>query len=173
MRYFIWLLRLAFSRTLSSTWTRPAIHIAPIKRPDGKGSSSKKPFGRDLQSAQELNKLVASIFQESEVFRIDHYLGKDTVQNIMILRFTNAIFEPIWNRRYIEQVQITVTESIGMEGRGDYYEETGALRDMVQNHCIQMMSLTAWSHLSHLAPTISAMNKRKSCALSGVFLLPM
>jgi glucose-6-phosphate 1-dehydrogenase len=102
-----------------------------------------KPFGRDLESARELNDLVATVFPELDVFRVDHYMGKDTVQNIVILRFANAIFEPLWNRRYIEHVQITASEVVGVEGRGDYYEEAGALRDMVQNHCLQMMALIA------------------------------
>ena len=102
-----------------------------------------KPFGRDLASAKELNRLVASHFDESQVFRIDHYLGKETVQNILYFRFANGIFEPIWNHRFIDHVQITVAESLGVEGRGKYYEESGALRDMVQNHMLQLLSLVA------------------------------
>ncbi len=102
-----------------------------------------KPFGRDLESAIELNRQVADVFHEDQVFRIDHYLGKETVQNILVFRFANGIFEPIWNRRYVDHVQITVSESIGTEGRGRYYDETGALRDMVQNHLMQLLTLVA------------------------------
>ena len=102
-----------------------------------------KPFGRDLDSARALNRTVLSVFDESEVYRIDHYLGKETVQNLLVLRFANAIFEPLWNRRYIDNVQITVAESLGVEGRGGYYEESGALRDMIQNHLLQLLCLVA------------------------------
>ncbi len=102
-----------------------------------------KPIGRDLVSAIELNRQVAEVFTEDQVYRIDHYLGKETVQNILVFRFANGIFEPIWNRRYVDHVQITVSESIGLEGRGRYYDETGALRDMVQNHLMQLLSLVA------------------------------
>ncbi len=102
-----------------------------------------KPFGHDLRSAQELNSRLAEVFEERQVYRIDHYLGKETVQNILVFRFSNGIFEPIWNRRYVDNVQITVAESIGVEGRGGYYEEAGALRDMVQNHMLQLVSLMA------------------------------
>jgi glucose-6-phosphate 1-dehydrogenase len=102
-----------------------------------------KPFGHDLRSAQELNSRLARVFEERQVFRIDHYLGKETVQNILVFRLSNGIFEPIWNRRYVDNVQITVAESIGVEGRGGYYEEAGALRDMVQNHMLQLVSLVA------------------------------
>jgi glucose-6-phosphate 1-dehydrogenase len=99
-----------------------------------------KPFGHDLASARELNVAIERVFPESGVYRIDHYLGKETVQNIFAFRFANGIFEPIWNRRYISQVQITAAESIGVEGRGAYYQEAGALRDMIQNHLLQVMS---------------------------------
>jgi glucose-6-phosphate 1-dehydrogenase len=99
-----------------------------------------KPFGRDLASARELNRRLQKVFQESEIYRIDHYLGKETVQNILAFRFGNGIFEPLWNRRYIDHVQITAAESIGVEGRGAYYQEAGALRDMVQNHLLQVMA---------------------------------
>ena len=100
-----------------------------------------KPFGSDLASAIHLNKLLGRYFDESQVYRIDHYLGKETVQNIMVFRFANGIFEPIWNRHYIDNVQITVSEDLGVGHRGAYYEEAGALRDMVQNHLLQLLAL--------------------------------
>ena len=100
-----------------------------------------KPFGHDLESARRLNREVLRVFRESQVYRIDHYLGKETVRNILVFRFGNGIFEPIWNRRYVDHVQITVAESIGIEGRGTFYEETGASRDILQNHLLQLLSL--------------------------------
>ncbi len=102
-----------------------------------------KPFGRDLDSARELNALLGKFFQESQIYRIDHYLGKETVQNILAFRFGNTLFEPIWNRRYIDHVQITIAESDGIGGRAGYYEHAGALRDMVQNHVLQILCLIA------------------------------
>ena len=102
-----------------------------------------KPFGEDLKSARELNATLLSLFNEAQVFRIDHYLGKETVQNLLVFRFANAIFEPIWNRRYVDHVQITVAESFGVEDRGPFYEQTGALRDVAQNHLLQLLALTA------------------------------
>jgi glucose-6-phosphate 1-dehydrogenase len=102
-----------------------------------------KPFGHDLGSAIELNRQVAKVFREDQVYRIDHYLGKETVQNILVFRLANGIFEPVWNRRYVDHVQITVAENIGLEGRGGYYEESGAIRDMVQNHMLQLLTLVA------------------------------
>ena len=102
-----------------------------------------KPFGHDLASAKALNEDIVSNFQEQEVFRIDHYLGKETVQNVLAFRFANGIFEPIWNRRYVDNVQITVAESLGIEGRARFYEEAGAIRDVVQNHVLQLLALTA------------------------------
>ncbi|MBE9477331.1 MAG: glucose-6-phosphate dehydrogenase [Proteobacteria bacterium] len=102
-----------------------------------------KPFGRDLASAKALNKVLAQSFNEEQIFRIDHYLGKETVQNLMALRFANALFEPLWNSMHIDHVQITVAESIGVEGRGAYYDKSGAMRDMVQNHLMQLLCLTA------------------------------
>jgi glucose-6-phosphate 1-dehydrogenase len=102
-----------------------------------------KPFGHDLESARALNKQLLQVVSESQIYRIDHYLGKETVQNIMAFRFANGIFEPIWNRRYIDHVQISVAETVGMEGRGGYYDHAGALRDMVPNHIMQLISLTA------------------------------
>lgn len=102
-----------------------------------------KPFGHDLATARELNRRVQRVFPEEDVYRIDHYLGKETVQNILAFRFGNGIFEPLWNRRYISHIQITAAESIGVEGRGAFYQETGALRDMIQNHLLQVMATVA------------------------------
>jgi glucose-6-phosphate 1-dehydrogenase len=102
-----------------------------------------KPFGRDLQSARELNRVLLQNFQEEQIFRIDHFLGKETVQNILAFRFASALFEPIWDRRYIDHVTVTVAESLGVEHRGGYYDHAGALRDMVQNHLVQLLCLTA------------------------------
>jgi glucose-6-phosphate 1-dehydrogenase len=102
-----------------------------------------KPFGHDLASAQELNQEVKDHFAEREIYRIDHYLGKETVQNLLALRFANGIFEPIWNRQFVDHVQITVAESIGIEGRADFYEQAGAIRDVFQNHMLQLVALTA------------------------------
>jgi glucose-6-phosphate 1-dehydrogenase len=102
-----------------------------------------KPFGHDLESARHLNAVIREYFDEAEIFRIDHYLGKETVQNMLVLRFANGIFEPIWNRQFIDHVQITVAEQLGIEGRADFYEKAGAVRDIVQNHMLQLAALTA------------------------------
>src|SRR5216110_839238 len=102
-----------------------------------------KPFGTDLDSARELNRVISNSFSEEQTYRIDHFLGKETAQNILVLRFANAIFEPLWNARYIDHVQITAAETLGVEGRAGYYEGAGALRDMVQNHLLQLLCLIA------------------------------
>jgi glucose-6-phosphate 1-dehydrogenase len=102
-----------------------------------------KPFGRDLKSAEELNATCLKVLREDQIYRIDHYLGKETVQNILVFRFANGIFEPLWNHKYIDNVQLTVSEAIGIEGRGNYYDQSGTLRDMVQNHIFQFMCLMA------------------------------
>ncbi|VAW35665.1 Glucose-6-phosphate 1-dehydrogenase [hydrothermal vent metagenome] len=111
-----------------------------------------KPFGRDLQSARELNALTLSHFDEDQVYRIDHYLGKETVQNILFFRFANGIYEPIWNRRYVDHIQITVAESVGVGDRGQYFESSGTLRDMVQNHIMQLLTLVAMEPPSSIEP---------------------
>jgi glucose-6-phosphate 1-dehydrogenase len=110
-----------------------------------------KPFGRDLDSAIALNREVTGALSEHQVYRIDHYLGKETVQNLMVFRFANGLFEPVWNRRYVDHVQITVAEELGVEGRGNYYEQAGALRDIVQNHILQLLALVAMEPPSTLA----------------------
>ena len=102
-----------------------------------------KPFGSDIGSARKLNREIGEVFSESQIYRIDHYLGKETVQNLAVFRFGNGLFEPIWNRRYIDSVQITVAETVGVEGRGEFYDQTGALRDIVQNHALQLMTMFA------------------------------
>jgi glucose-6-phosphate 1-dehydrogenase len=122
------LIRELGERRTSKGWTRLVIE---------------KPFGHDLESAQQLNELLRRYFDESEIFRIDHYLGKETVQNMLALRFANGIFEPIWNRQFVDHVQITVAESIGIEGRAAFYERAGAIRDIFQNHLLQLLALTA------------------------------
>lgn len=102
-----------------------------------------KPFGHDLESARELNRMLRPVFSEDQVYRIDHYLGKETVQNILVLRFANQIFEPLWNQKYIDNIQITVSETLGMEGRGAFFEQAGITRDVVQNHALQVLTLIA------------------------------
>ncbi|MFW8594212.1 glucose-6-phosphate dehydrogenase [Cribrihabitans neustonicus] len=111
-----------------------------------------KPFGHDLASAKKLNAALRAHFEERQIYRIDHYLGKETVQNLMALRFANSLFEPLWNSSHIDHVQITVAESIGVEGRGEYYDKSGAMRDMVQNHLMQLLCLTAMEPPAHFAP---------------------
>ncbi|WP_246448757.1 glucose-6-phosphate dehydrogenase [Sphingomonas sabuli] len=130
--------------------TAPSLFKQTIERLVAAGLSGEgvrlaleKPLGTSLASSNEINDAVAAAFPESHIFRIDHYLGKETVQNLLALRFANAIFEPLWNARTIDHVQITIAETIGLEGRADYYDGTGALRDMVQNHMLQLLALVA------------------------------
>jgi len=113
-----------------------------------------KPLGHDLASARDLNARIAAVFDEHHVYRIDHYLGKETVQNLMALRFANALFEPLWNARHVDHVQITVAENLGLEGRGGYYDQAGALRDMVQNHILQLLCLTAMEPPGRFEPDL-------------------
>jgi glucose-6-phosphate 1-dehydrogenase len=123
------------------------LHSAGLHRPGKGGSWSRivleKPIGHDLASARELNRTVNEAFHEQSVFRIDHYLGKETVQNMLVFRFANSIFEPLWNQKYVDHVQITVAETLGVGGRGEYYERAGTTRDMMQNHIFQLLCLTA------------------------------
>ena len=125
-----------------------------------------KPFGRDLESARELNRTVRAACAESQIYRIDHYLGKETVQNLMALRFANALFEPLWNARAIDHVQITVAESIGVKGRGGYYDRAGAARDMLQNHLLQLLCLAAMEPPARY--TAAAVRDEKQKALSSL-----
>ncbi len=122
-----------------------------------------KPFGHDLASARELDELISEKLDENQVFRIDHYLGKETVQNILVFRFGNTIFEPVWNRKYVDHVQVTAAEEIGIEGRGSFYDATGVLRDVVQNHLLQVLALCA------MEPPISLAQDEVRDAKSLVF----
>jgi len=130
---------------------------AGLNQPGAEGGYARivleKPIGHDLASATELNRTVHRAFHERNVFRIDHYLGKETVQNLLVFRFANAIFEPLWNQKYIDHVQITVAEPLGVEGRGAYFEEAGITRDIVQNHAFQLVCLTAMEPPASLDPT--------------------
>jgi glucose-6-phosphate 1-dehydrogenase len=128
------------------------IHAAGLSG-DGARIVIEKPLGHDLASAQALNRSFAGRFDESQIYRIDHYLGKETVQNLMALRFANALFEPLWNAHHIDHVQITVAESVGVEGRGPYYDGIGAMRDMLQNHLLQLLCLTAMEPPAHFDPS--------------------
>jgi glucose-6-phosphate 1-dehydrogenase len=129
-----------------------------------------KPFGHDLESAQALNKELAKVFDEKQIYRIDHYLGKETVQNLLAFRFANSIFEPLWNRQYIDHIQITNAETIGVEGRGAYYEKAGALRDMIQNHVFQVTSLIAMEPPASLSAT--SVRDEKFKAMQSVRAFP-
>src|SRR5688500_19896664 len=125
-----------------------------------------KPFGTDLASARDLNKLLHAHLDESQIFRIDHYLGKETVQNLLVFRFANGMFEPVWNRRYIDHVQITAAETVGVERRANYYEGAGALRDMVQNHLMQVLAMIAMEPPTEFSAT--SVRDRKMDALLAV-----
>ena len=120
-----------------------------------------KPIGKNLASAEAINDGVAEVFDEDRVYRVDHYLGKEGVQNLIALRFGNALFEPLWSARHIEQVQITVAETVGVEGRGDYYDDSGALRDMLQNHLLQLLCLVAMEPPAKFEPTAMRNEKIK------------
>ncbi len=146
---------------------------ARLAKPEGKGWTRiiiEKPFGHDLASAKELNTEAAKVFDEEQVYRIDHYLGKETVQNLMVFRFANGIFEPIWNRRYVDHVQITNSEAIGVEGRGGYYDTAGVLRDMIQNHVFQVTSLIAME--PPISLSANAVRDEKIKAMQAVRAIP-
>ncbi len=141
--YAVVVARLGGAGLVSETWDGP--QQGPASR-EGEGWSRviiEKPFGRDLSTAKALNAELHQVFRERQIYRIDHYLGKETVQNILTFRFGNSIFEPLWNRRYVDHVQLLVAEDMGVEGRGGYYDTAGAVRDMVQNHMLQLLSLVA------------------------------
>ena len=132
--------RLFYCATPPSVFPVIGMRIGEVGLADNSRIVVEKPFGHDLDSAQELNSVLHEVFHEKQIFRIDHYLGKETVQNILVFRFANGMFEPIWNRGYVDYVQIDVAESVGIEGRGGFYEEAGAIRDIVQNHMMQLMA---------------------------------
>ena len=145
--YFIWQLLRACMKIF------PLIlpHLVCAIRHDGfRRIIIEKPFGYDLESAKKLNRTLHNLATEEQIFRIDHYLGKETVQNLLVTRFANGMFEPLWNRNYIDRIEITSAENMGVEQRGGYYDSSGALRDMIQNHLLQMVGLTAMEPPSSL-----------------------
>ncbi len=144
--------------------------LAPSKRGPFTRVIIEKPFGHDLESARKLNEVVHTVFDESQVYRIDHYLGKETVQNILVFRFGNGIFEPIWNQKYVDHVELTVAESIGVEGRGNYFETAGILRDIVQNHMLQFLALTAME--APVAFEADAVRDEKVKVLRSIRVMP-
>ncbi len=148
---------------------------AELARPTEAGKWTRiiveKPFGHDLESARALNTELAEVFDEEQVYRIDHYLGKETVQNLLTFRFANSIFEPLWNRQYIDHVQITNAETVGVEGRGGYYEEAGVIRDMIQNHIFQVTSLVAMEPPASLSA--NAVRDEKIKAMESVRAIPL
>jgi glucose-6-phosphate 1-dehydrogenase len=161
--------------------TAPSLYSDAIKLLGGSGLSEErdgtwtriiieKPFGTDLDSAIRLNQEVAAVFDEDQVYRIDHYLGKETVQNLLVFRFANGIFEPIWNRQYIDHVQVTNAEVLGVEGRGSFYESAGAVRDMIQSHVFQVVSLVAMEPPASLAA--NAVRDEKVKAMQAVRAIP-
>ena len=123
-----------------------------------------KPFGHNLESARELNRIVSSVFPASSVFRIDHYLGKETVQNMMALRFANQLFEPVWNNNYVDHVQITMAEDIGIGGRAGYFDGIGIARDVIQNHLLQLLALTAMEEPNSFEASQLRVEKQKVLA---------
>ena len=126
-----------------------------------------KPLGKDLRSAQAINAAVGEVLDEKQIYRIDHYLGKETVQNLMALRFANLLFEPVWNKAHVDHVQITVSETVGVEGRGGYYDTAGALRDMLQNHMLQLLCLVAMEPPSAMEADALRDEKLKVLARAG------
>ena len=147
-------IRLFYLATLPALYGNICSHLQQAGAVDARSRVVlEKPLGHDLASCHEINLQVASVFSEEDTFRIDHYLGKETVQNVMAVRFGNPLLHPVWNNTFVDNVQITVAEEIGVEGRGGYYAKTGALRDMVQNHLLQVLSLVAMEPPTSLDPT--------------------
>src|SRR6266542_719210 len=144
--------RLYYLATPPSGFPAVVRRLGEVGAGDGARVVVEKPFGHDLPSSRELNGVVHEVFDEQRVFRIDHYLGKETVQNLLVLRFANSLFERVWNRDAVDHVQITVAESVGLEGRAAYYEEAGALRDMIQNHVLQVLTFLAMEPPRSLEP---------------------
>ena len=128
-----------------------------------------KPFGKDLKTAQELNKELSEIFKEENTFRIDHYLGKEMIQNMMVIRFANAIFEPLWDSEHIDNVQLIVSEEEGVGSRGEYYDSSGAIRDMVQNHLLQLLALVTMEKPSDTNP--ESIRKEKVKVIKSISVL--